>query len=67
MVVVAAAEELEHLIYNRTGKNKTSNANNEKGWKVNGMWIALPEVGSIFFGLTSTLCLMIALYMRANS
>ena len=31
------------------------------------MWIAFLEVGSIFFGLTSTLCLMIALYMRANS
>lgn len=31
------------------------------------MWIALLEVGSIFFGLTSTLCLMVALYLRANS
>jgi len=30
------------------------------------MWLFLLEVGSIFFGLTSTLCLMIALYLRAN-
>ena len=68
-MAVAAGTELEEPACNRnrTGKNKTPNANNEKGWKVNGMWVAMLEVGSIFFGLTSTLCLMIALYMRANS
>lgn len=66
-MAVAEGTELEEPACNRTGKNTTSNANNEEGRKVNGMWIAFLEVGSIFFGLTSTLCLMVALYMRANS
>lgn len=54
MVVVAVAK-LESLNYSTQEKNKRSSANDEKGPMVNMMWIALLEVGSIFFGLTSTL------------
>ena len=62
--------EFENWRYNLLEKNDTSNTNAKQG--LNSlpseckMWLFLLEVGSIFFGLTSTLCLMVALYLRAN-